>query len=91
MSEPQFLRGTLLTLIKHCETYCVAGCCGLDAFDFSAAASFKDKKKALEQINEFIRDYGENDTEFTSTTLNFYGNPKEWIKRIFLPLKKAME
>lgn len=25
----------LLGLIKHCETFCVAECCGLDAFDFS--------------------------------------------------------
>jgi Family of unknown function (DUF6331) len=25
----------LVSYLQHCETHCVAGCCGLDAFDFS--------------------------------------------------------
>jgi len=31
ISFPPLLEG----LVMHCETVCVSGCCGLDAFDFS--------------------------------------------------------
>lgn len=29
------LGSKLYALVQACETYCVAGCCGIDAFDFS--------------------------------------------------------
>ena len=49
----------LLKLMESCETFCIAGCCGTDAFDVSE-----------KQINEWVKTVGVEQTDLASKQLN---------------------
>ena len=66
------LDAPLLTLIERCETICVAGCCGREAFDFSPihiashlirySGQIEDKEVAAlrNQLETLSINYGQN-------------------------------
>ena len=55
-SDLEVVNGELEDLIKHCESWCVGGCCGLAAFDFSE-----------EQVNSWCQD---NEDETVKKVVN---------------------
>lgn len=68
----------LLGFFDFCETYCVAGCCGVDAFEISEerVAEWVSKngiaaaKDAREQLQTMISDISKQDVTVTSDRLN---------------------
>jgi Family of unknown function (DUF6331) len=96
--------GALETYFRHCETHCVAGCCGLDAFDFSTghaeawvrAVGKGPVREAMAQIDDlFTRrdEWAEGMTSGQSDlNLRFDRNGTEtFLMRINDLLKHAMQ
>jgi hypothetical protein len=68
----------LMTLIRHCETNCVAGCCGLDAFDCDPKHLLPWLREnqdvfslVLDQISDAVRLVSEQRGEITSEMNHF--------------------
>jgi hypothetical protein len=80
----------LMSMIAACETACVAGCCGLDAFDIDANQIrqwAQDEpagvlEEASRQIEELIKALAPLNGEYNSRRLGFYGNSDEWLKML---------
>ena len=68
----------LLGLFDFCETYCVAGCCGVDAFEITekrvaewvSQNGMAAAKQAKEQLQTVIDDISKQDVTITSDRLN---------------------
>ena len=80
VTHPPFqleLPDPLWELIRHCETQCVAGCCGLDAFDRNPKELLPWLREnqdryflVLDQLSDFIRLVSEQRTAIQSRQFN---------------------
>jgi catechol 2,3-dioxygenase-like lactoylglutathione lyase family enzyme len=76
----------LWSLLRCCEIYCVAACCGLDAFDFSpeniqiwiAETDVKTLSQVRHQLQEMIRSTSDQTCTYSSNQLNFWGDYTAW-------------
>lgn len=74
---------TLGELFAWCETECVAGCCGLEAFDFSrerirewVASQPQQAGAAREQLRQLVKEIaGRSEEEIRSDALNAW-----WVR-----------
>ena len=79
----------LWSVMQACETFCVAECCGLDAFDISAEPliqwSHPDKQtllsQGIEQVETLMKTFsGKN--HYCSGQLNYCGACREWSEML---------
>lgn len=80
----------LLSMMAAGETSCVAGCCGLDAFDidvnqirqWSQGEGAGVLEEARGQIEELINSLAPLSGEYNSRRLGFYGTGDEWVRML---------
>jgi len=76
----------LWSLLRCCEVYCVAACCGLDAFDFSpqyvqnwiAQIDAQTLNQVRLQLRELARSIADTTCTYASDQLNFWGDCNAW-------------
>jgi len=76
----------LWSLLRCCEIYCVAACCGLDAFDFSsehvqnwiAETEAKTLRQVRHQLQEIAQYISDETYTYSSNQLNFWGDYSAW-------------
>jgi sugar phosphate isomerase/epimerase len=88
----------LAEFIQACERKCVAGCCGLDAFDFDAdyvpyedppdPAKFELALRQLAEIEARLR--GLPGREFGSDLLNYGAASEDWLE-VLAEIRSAIE
>lgn len=82
----------LLGLVEFCETYCVAGCCGVDAFEITeeridqwvSENGVAATQQALEQLQGIVRDLSNRNFTVMSERLNACWPAQEcvaWLER----------
>jgi hypothetical protein len=84
-------------VMQACEVKCVAGCCGLDAFDISSeplsawSPAGKDAflSQALQQVDALMKAASSEDF-YCSQHLNYCGAGAEWIE-VLSKWKAAIE
>lgn len=79
---------SLVELLGSCETHCVAGCCGLDAFEFTVEG-FRQwflahpgrKDEIVAQMEGLLRDMeGQSEEEASSGELNAWWKKAEALE-----------
>lgn len=76
----------LWSLLRCCEVYCVAACCGLDAFDFSPAHTqnwvtemdVRTLNQVRRQLQEMAHSISDKTCTYSSKQLNFWGDYFDW-------------
>lgn len=87
----------LSTVMRVCEVCCVAGCCGLDAFDISPELLCEWPQagkeilfsEALRQVDALLKDVL-SENFYRSEYLNYCGTGPEWVE-VLSKWKTAIE